>query len=454
MNYSWSGTGAANSWFNGSTNLKSNLDNPNLRHLEDQNGNSFQGPHAYYVHSSAKKEDVSPGISTIDMVLIRGHILGNHDIGSHKEVGGDINESATLTAFDLILMRKLILRFQNLGTSESNYYWRFIPTERLFNKSFHDDFRDDPFNMSGDPSLPSNQDPILYPNYYEFSYGTNYGPYDASAFPCRHSFSGIKPGDSNNSHPHINNAPAFWEVLNSCRDAVDLATSDPDGDGYVEDHFAGFEVFHPSLPTLPISTVSYSCYDLEVTTSEDIDDLIAFQTSWTVPDGMELQNLKFNGQNLGITEYNYNTNENELNLAWIEEQGNPVDISSSSPLFNIEFCVHDQTNGSISDNSNFLNEFVAEETSTTNLINFNYSLNAISPPISIQEEDQVAITIFVEQSGEYKVTTYNSLGQILTNEMFYFYHGLNKINNSSYNSGISFISVEGADYQATKKLNR
>ncbi len=71
------------------------------------------------------------GISTADILRIQLHILGFQALGSpYKIIAADINKSRSVTAADIIQLRKVIL-----GTSDSfpkNNYWRFIPADYEF----------------------------------------------------------------------------------------------------------------------------------------------------------------------------------------------------------------------------------------------------------------------------------------------------------------------------------
>ena len=76
-------------------------------------------------------EDFLNGVSTFDMVKITKHILGTERLDSpYKLLAADVNNSSSVTALDLIQLRKLILsvdrRFRN------NTSWRFIRADYVF----------------------------------------------------------------------------------------------------------------------------------------------------------------------------------------------------------------------------------------------------------------------------------------------------------------------------------
>jgi len=72
--------------------------------------------------------DVLNGISTFDLVLISRHILGIEEIKSpYRLIAADINRSGSISAFDLIQLRKIILRVNT--TFPNNTSWRFVRTD-------------------------------------------------------------------------------------------------------------------------------------------------------------------------------------------------------------------------------------------------------------------------------------------------------------------------------------
>jgi len=76
-------------------------------------------------------KDILNGISTLDLVLIQRHILGLQKIASpYKLLAADINNSRSITASDLVNLRKLILGITN--DFENNTSWRFVPSEYTF----------------------------------------------------------------------------------------------------------------------------------------------------------------------------------------------------------------------------------------------------------------------------------------------------------------------------------
>ncbi len=71
------------------------------------------------------------GISTYDLVVLNRHILGLQFINSpYKLIAADVNRSGTITAYDIVILRKLILRLIN--DFPNNTSWRFIKRDFTF----------------------------------------------------------------------------------------------------------------------------------------------------------------------------------------------------------------------------------------------------------------------------------------------------------------------------------
>ena len=72
-----------------------------------------------------KDSDYLNGVSTYDLVLISRHVLGIRDFDSpYQHIAADLNKSGTITAFDMVLLRQLILRITE--ELNNNTSWRFV----------------------------------------------------------------------------------------------------------------------------------------------------------------------------------------------------------------------------------------------------------------------------------------------------------------------------------------
>ncbi len=84
-----------------------------------------------YSISAVKNDDVMNGVSTLDLVMIQRHILGLSELDSpYKLIAADVNNSAKITAADLVELRKLILGIQT--EFANNKSWRFVDNAYQF----------------------------------------------------------------------------------------------------------------------------------------------------------------------------------------------------------------------------------------------------------------------------------------------------------------------------------
>lgn len=101
--------------------------------LTDEGGNyDFQvAPGENYSITPEKDIDPLNGITTYDLILISKHILGIELLDSpYKMIAADINRSGAITAFDMVELRKLILVINE--NFVDNTSWRFVDAEYIF----------------------------------------------------------------------------------------------------------------------------------------------------------------------------------------------------------------------------------------------------------------------------------------------------------------------------------
>jgi hypothetical protein len=85
-----------------------------------------------YTISPVKDNNWLNGISTYDLVLITRHITSFAPFDSpYKVIAADVNKSGTVTTFDIVQLRKLILGV--IDSIPGNDSWRFINKSQTFN---------------------------------------------------------------------------------------------------------------------------------------------------------------------------------------------------------------------------------------------------------------------------------------------------------------------------------
>ncbi len=84
-----------------------------------------------YQLTASKNIDFLNGISTLDLVNIQAHVLGQRLLDSpYKIIAADITNDEIITAIDLIELRKLILG--QIDTFANNESWRFVDSDFEF----------------------------------------------------------------------------------------------------------------------------------------------------------------------------------------------------------------------------------------------------------------------------------------------------------------------------------
>ncbi len=85
-----------------------------------------------YIVNPSKNDDVSNGVSTLDLVLIQRHVIGLQDLeGAHNLIAADINKDDMISAIDIVDLRKVILGIKDNFTDNDS--WRFVDADFVFN---------------------------------------------------------------------------------------------------------------------------------------------------------------------------------------------------------------------------------------------------------------------------------------------------------------------------------
>ncbi|MBK6930507.1 MAG: hypothetical protein IPH12_06405 [Saprospirales bacterium] len=104
-----------------------------------------------------RTDDPLDGVSTFDLVLINKHILGQQPLENFYQVlAADVNQSQTITTFDIIEIRKLILGIYDTFPHASS--WRFIrplaePANLTGFAAVRDTYPFSVLNLTGDTQL-------------------------------------------------------------------------------------------------------------------------------------------------------------------------------------------------------------------------------------------------------------------------------------------------------------
>jgi len=124
--------------------------------MSDVNGQfEFQGmdSNEEYGLESMKIDDYRNGLSTADIIKIQNHILGLRDLDSpYKYLAADVNGSKSISALDLLLIRKIIL--QQIEEFPNEPSWKFV------DQSVHFGLPHDIYNYNHSMGLVKGQEDI------------------------------------------------------------------------------------------------------------------------------------------------------------------------------------------------------------------------------------------------------------------------------------------------------
>ncbi len=231
-----------------------------------------------YEITASKDDDYSKGVSTLDILLIQRHILGIQRLDDpYKMIAADVNNSKTITATDILQMRKLILGlFTEFPGSPS---WKFIDAGYEFS----------------DPDKP-------------WDYQESIVLQDVSGQMEGNNFIAVKVGDVDRSYSvNLRNQPL----------------------GYRSSQPLAFNLENNRFRRGEEVTMTFSM--------ENSESLAGFQTTITFDPGM-LEFNTFYNEGLAIEESNFNTNhvnEGMLAVSWNNGTGE-VPLQSET-LFTLVF---------------------------------------------------------------------------------------------------------------------
>ncbi|MBC7884997.1 MAG: hypothetical protein H7X99_05945, partial [Saprospiraceae bacterium] len=298
------------------------------------------------------------GVSTIDIVMIQRHILGLKHLDSpFKMIAADVNNSQSITAADLVELRKLVLGVQSKFSKNTS--WRFVDATYTFN----------------DASYP-----------WPFMEKLNY---EALATNMNHSdFIGVKVGDVNGSvsHDFRNNTE------HRGHHPVSIILDDT-------------EIKSGALVSIPVK-------------SESLNGLLAFQ--WTfelspdmVYEGFEAVDIPIRNDNIAEVSVG---GKSFLTLSYDDLNG--ISVKENVTLFNLLCRTKKDTK--VSDIIALKNNVTRSVAYTTEEVEKNLSLvfrpviNE-NPSIVMQNhpnpfKDQTSFIIELQEKSPVNITVYNSEG--------------------------------------------
>ena len=352
-----------------------------------------------YTLSSTRGKDYLNGVSTLDLVLVQKHVLGIEVFDSpYKVIAADIDGNKSVSAVDLVNLRKLILGvFVELPNNQPS--WKFVDADQ--------DFADitspwpilEHIRLSNVSSNMYNQDLIA-----------------------------VKMGDVTYN-----------------------ATSSNLGGLEVAENRSGNEAnFIIKQTEITKGTQDVAVY------LEDLSDILGFQFTMNLNEGIEIEGLK-SGQ-LEMTENNYSVSGNQGLISWSEANGFTVD--AGSPLFYITVDAIDSNDFDLTINSDVLTAEIYDEYATVydlNVItrnNENGGEFALMQNVPNPFSDDTEIRFYNPNSGNVTMTLTNLQGRTVNTITKYFDQGNHTINLSAADlpAGVLYYSMESGASRETMRM--
>lgn len=235
----------------------------------------------YYVEPN-RATSYLEGVSTLDLVLIQRHILGLADLDSpYKVIAADINSSESVSAADIVQLRKLVLGVYS--ELPDNTSWRFVDA----NQEFFDAL--DPFPFTEKIELDQLDRDMVAANFIGVKVGDVNGTYQSNA-------KGTAEADTRSSHT--------------------ITTTD-------------LEIVAGQSFTLPFSTVSdVTTYGLQMTIEFDADK-VSF-AGYTGTD-----NIKLSDAHLGLSL----AHRGQISIAY--DQATAVELTADEILMELTFVANE-----------------------------------------------------------------------------------------------------------------
>lgn len=391
--------------------LQSNQSGVNLPSIMTESDGAYTFtnlPHfGTYSVEATKDIDIMNGVSTLDLVLIQKHILGIQTFDSpYKTIASDINNNGTVSATDLIGLRKVILGINSeFGNGQES--WRFVEK---------------------DHSFVSNTD--------VFPYDENINLVSITQSFDNQDFIAIKIGDVNTtanpsqltSNEDLENRSSKTQVFS------------------MEDK----EVLKGSMISVPVS-------------AKDFNEMIGYQMSidfdHTMLDyvGFESGMLEVSNENFGLN----NVKEGVITTSWSTME--PVSFSNQDELFSLTFIANDNItlsealtfNSIITDAEAYNAELEVMDVSlewrnTVDSKEFSLGQNTPNP-----FNATTSIGYQVSESGIATLSVYDVTGRLVVQRSQDAVKGTNtfEVSSEEFNTnGIMYYTVEVNGHKATKKM--
>jgi hypothetical protein len=352
-----------------------------------------------YVVAPEKDVDHRNGVSTFDLVLISKHITGQQALNSpYKMIAADVNNTGSITTFDIIELRKLILYINT--EFPDNTSWRFVPSDHVFPNN-------DPFASS-------------FPEVYTInSLGTDMNV----------DFVAIKVGDVNES-ARANNLVAPGQT----RSAGEL----------------NFKVKDQLLNKGEQYTVDF--------TAADFANILGYQFTLNYSDAVEVNEVK-GGVLAGLAEGNFGKLSNAITTSW--NAAKAANLSADDVVFSITLTANADVKLSdvLSIGSDYTS---AEAYNVAGYLNvaLNFTTEAGAKFALYQNQpnpfaDATVIGFNLPQAGTATLSIYDVAGKVLKVVEGDYSKGYNEITvnrGELSGTGLLYYTLQTQNESATKKM--
>ena len=347
-----------------------------------------------------KNDDVTNGVSTLDLVLIQRHILGLELIENpYLVIAADIDANDRVSSSDLLNLRKVILGITS--DFKDNTSWRFVPATFEF---------EDETSPFGFPESVQFQEVLLSDEDVDFT--------------------AIKVGDINGN------------ATNGLKSEVSTTRS---GNKAI------------TLESVPFQAADKVSIPVMV---DDIDELIGFQFSMQISSNLKVESI--NSGALEMQSSNYTINGNEVIISWNDVNATPV--SNKEVLFTIEAVavsdgeldvdVNDSYNAEIYDaslNTYGLDIEIDSREESVQVLGTQLYQNTPNP-----FKGMTSIGFDLSKSGLTTLSIFDVAGKELYRISNVFPEGYNEISidvaSMGANSGVLFYTLSSGEFIDTKKM--
>lgn len=307
----------------------------------------------------------SNGVSTLDIVIIRKHILNTAPLNSpYKMIAADVNNSGTITGLDMVIIRKLVLN--EIDEFPAVDSWRFVPAAYDFPNPAN------PFDPGFPESLTFNE------TFHSFS---------------NQDFIAIKMGDVNNS-------------------AIPNFTGEE-----VEERTGQKVIFE--LPNSFLKKREMVRLPLK---AKDFKNIAGFQMALEIDETL-LDFQQIHSKKLAINPSNFSYQNGQLILSWTAQEAieNGISLDDNAILMELEFLVKKPITISkaIQLNNKHLNAEIYNSTlSTSSLVlqfsNSSTDLNSLAVQIQPNPTiSRIQTKFFLPKTGKVQLYLYDVRGQLV-----------------------------------------